>query len=284
MLEIIEGAGNMKRVRIQNAHANAEIALQGAHLLSWQPVNQAPVVWLSPQAKFTPGKSVRGGIPVCWPWFGVHERADFPAHGFARTQMWSLESSEELADGTTQAVFELQLNDVARLQWPYPCRLQLTMNIGATLTMALQTENTGHEAFVMGEALHTYFAVGDISEVIVTGLEDCDYLDKVEGFKQFHQSGDVTVSAEVDRVYLDTSSDCVIHDARLNRSIHISKTGSATTVVWNPWVVKSDEMGDMGEAGYRHMICVESANTHKNVVTLQPGETHTLEVRYWVER
>lgn len=283
MLEFIEGAGNMKRVRIQNAQASAEIALQGAHLLSWQPVNQEPVVWLSSQAKFTSGKSVRGGIPVCWPWFGVHEKADFPAHGFARTQMWQLIAGEDLADGTTRAVFELQPNDTARVQWPHSYRLRLTMSVGATLTMALQTENTGSEAFVIGEALHTYFAVGDIGAVTVTGLEDGDYLDKVEDFKRFHQDGVVTVSAEVDRVYLDTTSDCVIHDARLNRSIRIAKTGSATTVVWNPWVVKSDEMGDMGEAGYRHMICVESANSASNVVTVNPGESHVLGVVYSVD-
>lgn len=284
MLEFVESAGGMHWVRIQNAQASAEISLQGAHLLSWQPVNEAPVVWLSPQAKFVPGKSVRGGIPVCWPWFGAHERADFPAHGFARAQMWSLVNSEEQADGSTRVVLELQPNDTARAQWPHVCQLRLTITVGTTLKMELQTSNTGSEAFVIGEALHTYFAIGDISEVRVTGLEDCDYLDKVEDFKRFHQDGAITVNAEIDRVYLDTTSDCVIHDPVLGRRIRIAKTGSATTVVWNPWAEKSDGMGDMGEAGYRRMICVESANSASNVVTVNPGEQHVLAVAYSVER
>lgn len=284
VLSFIEGDGGLPLIHVANHFAEADITLQGAHLLTWTPRGESPVVWLSPQAKFAPGKSVRGGIPVCWPWFGVHAtEASYPAHGFARTQMWGLLATSHDDDGT-RLIFELQLNDVARMQWPNPFHLRLVMNVGRELTMELTTRNTGSSPFTIGEALHTYFHVGDIGSVWVTGLENTDYLDKVRNFNRFHQEGDIRVNAEVDRVYVDTTAECVIYDDSLGRSIHVAKTGSLTTVVWNPWVEKCAQMGDMGMEGYRRMICVESANAHDNVVTLQPGGSHTLGVRYWVER
>ncbi len=284
VLSFGEGAGGLPVARVENGFAEAEIALQGAHLLTWQPKGEAPVIWLSPQARFAPGKSVRGGVPVCWPWFGVHaSEASYPAHGFARTQMWDVIASSH-DDSGTHIVFELRPDNTARGQWPQQYRLQLVVNIGAALSMGLVTHNSGQAAFSIGEALHTYFHVGDIGAVRVTGLEDTDYLDKVRGFDRFHQEGAVQVDSEVDRVYVDTAAECVIHDDHLGRRIHIAKTGSLTTVVWNPWAEKCAEMGDMGENGYRRMLCVESANAHDNVVTLQPGESRTMAVRYWVER
>lgn len=284
VLRFVEGEGGLPMAHVANPLGEAEISLQGAHLLTWKPKDEPPVVWLSPQAKFAPGKSVRGGIPVCWPWFGVHPaEASYPAHGFARTQMWGLLATSHDESGT-RLVFELQLNDVARMQWPAPFHLRLVMNIGRELTMELTTRNTGNAAFAIGEALHAYFHVGDISAVRVTGLEDTDYLDKVRDFNRFHQAGAIEVNAEIDRVYVDTTAECVIHDDYLGRRIHVGKSGSLTTVVWNPWVEKCAQMGDMGEERYRRMICVESANAHDNVLTLQPGESHTLGVRYWVER
>lgn len=158
------------------------------------------------------------------------------------------------------------------------------MNVGKVLSIELTTRNTGSSPFTIGEALHTYFHVGDLNAVRVTGLDGTDFLDKVRDFNRFHQEGDIRVTAEIDRVYVDTSAECVIHDDNLGRRIHVGKSGSLTTVVWNPWVEKCIQMGDMGEEGYRRMICVESANAHDNVLILQPGESHTLGVRYWVER
>lgn len=285
ILGFIEGEGGLPVAHVATPFAEAEISLQGAHLLTWTPKGEPPVVWLSPQAKFVPGKSVRGGIPVCWPWFGAHPaEASYPAHGFARTQMWEvIAASHDEASGA-RLVFELKLNDMARMQWPHPFHLRLVMTIGRELAMELTTRNTGNSAFTIGEALHTYFHVGDLNAVRVTGLDNTDYLDKVRDFNRFRQDGAIQVNAEIDRVYVDTTAECVIHDAHLGRRIHVGKSGSLTTVVWNPWVEKCAQMGDMGEEGYRRMICVESANAHDNVLTLQPGESHTLGVRYRVER
>jgi glucose-6-phosphate 1-epimerase len=284
-LDFIEGPGGLPVARIRNALASSDIALQGAHVLTWQPVGEEPVIWLSTQARFAPGKSIRGGIPVCWPWFGNHEtEPDFPAHGFARTVMWEVASSETLADGATRITFGLSQTDATRAQWPHACKASYTVTAGRQLTVELQTQNTGDHPFRITEALHTYFDIGDIGNLCITGLSRSVYLDKLEAFKPKRQHGEVEIVSEVDRVYVNTDAECVIEDRARQRYIRISKQGGRSTVVWNPWVEKSIQMGDMGENGYRHMVCVESANANINFVNIVPGETHGLKVVYTVEK
>lgn len=271
-------------VEVNNALASASIAMQGAHLLSWAPVGTDPVIWVSPDASFAPGKSVRGGIPVCWPWFGAHsDNPDFPAHGFARTSPWELTDTGTSSSGATQLRFRLVGDEKSAACWPYACTLHLHMSIGHTLEMDLITHNTGDSAFSIGQALHTYFQVADVSRVSIDGLETCEYLDKVQDFQQFHQSGPITIDQEVDRIYLDTTDDCVIRDPLLQRRLRIHKQGSHTTVVWNPWQATANKMGDLGEEGYLKMVCVESANAASDVVTIEPGKEYTLKVLYSVE-
>ena len=284
-LTFIEGPGGLSIARIQNGLARSDIALQGAHILTFQPKGEEPVIWLSPQAKFAPGKSVRGGVPVCWPWFGNHAtEAGFPAHGFARTTDWRVIDSAALPNGATRITLELQKNAAARAQWPHMCHLRNIITVGRELTIELVTQNTGGAPFEITEALHTYFVIGDIDAVQITGLEGCEYLDKVDGFKRKSEPGAVTITSEVDRVYLNTTADCIIHDQKLNRRIRATKTGSHSTVVWNPWIEKAQQMGDLGENGYRGMVCVESANAAENAVMVAPGETHTLRAVYSVEK
>ena len=146
------------------------------------------------------------------------------------------------------------------------------------------TENTGQQSQTISEALHTYFAVTDVRQVQVYGLENTDYLDKVDGFMRKHQAGAVTIDAEVDRVYLDTESECIIDDVAGQRHIHVQKRGSRSTVVWNPWQDKAEAMGDMGEQGYLSMLCVESANAMQNAVTIPAGQSHRLWVKYHVTK
>lgn len=279
-----ETANGMQVVKINNSHASATIALQGAHVMTFQPHDQeAPVLWMSEQAKLEPGKSIRGGVPICWPWFGAHSReASFPAHGFARTMNWGVIASETLTDGRTRISFELQKNDVARAQWPYICHLRCIITVGKTLSIELATENTGDTAFEISEALHTYFNVGDIEHIRIIGLENCAYWDKVTDTRGT-QSGSIEIHEEYDRVYLDTAADCIIEDTQLKRRIRIAKRGSLSTVVWNPWTEKSTRMGNMGEEGYRSMVCVESGNALENKISVAPGETHRLLVEYGIE-
>lgn len=277
------GPGGMGAVEVANDHATATILLQGAHLISWVPKGEKPVIWTSPEAKFAPGKSVRGGVPVCWPWFGPHPtEKDYPAHGFARTVMWEVIGTRTLEEGTWLA-FRLVPTEATRALWPHDTELVLQMVIGRTLDMDLATWNRGDTPVTIGDALHTYFEVGDVRYVKIHGLHMVEYLDKVRGGERRQQLGPVIIGGEVDRIYLDTADTCVIEDPRLARRIRISKENSRSTVVWNPWIGKAAKMGDLGPDGHLHMVCVESANAVSDVVTLPPGAEHHLWVRYSVE-
>ncbi len=287
-LSIKAGEGGIPIIDIQNRYASALISLQGAHLLSWIPKGEEEVIWLSEDASFAPGKSVRGGIPVCWPWFGQYDsvreiNVDYPAHGFARTTNWQILSTEALDDGCTRISFTMQPQSATQAMWPAEATVQLQLTIGIKLEMELITHNNGSKTITIGQALHTYFKVGDISNVSLHGLDDTDYLDKLEGFKRKHQHGPLNFSEEVDRIYLNTASDCVIEDKTLNRNIIIIKCGSHSTVVWNPWQKTARKMGDLGEEGYKKMLCVESSNAAKDIVTIEPGKVHQLWVQYGVQ-
>lgn len=271
---------------INNPLSKAAICLQGAHLMSWKPASQnVPVVWLSRDAKLAVGKSIRGGVPVCWPWFGAHEtETTFPGHGFARSVPWQVVETDTGPDGSTRLTLRLVESEKTHAQWPYPSKLNLTVIVGEILHMELTTENTGTTDFVIGEALHTYFRIGDIEAVRVTGLEDCDYWDKVGASTLRKQSGAMVFSGETDRVYVNTASACVIEDDKLKRHIYITKSGSRSTVVWTPWTEKANKMGDMGQPdGWREMVCVETANAIENAVKVASGSRHTMIVEYSAE-
>jgi len=271
---------------ISNPQATASLCLQGAHLMTWQPRSQsAPVVWLSRDAKLAAGKSIRGGVPVCWPWFGAHASdPSFPAHGYARTAPWQVVESGTEPNGATRLTLRMAESEKTRAQWPHDSRLELTVIVGETLRMELVTENTGTSDFVIGEALHTYFRIGDIGAVRVTGLAGCDYWDKVGGSTLKKQDGTIRFAGETDRVYINTAAGCVIEDDKLKRRIRIAKSGSLSTVVWTPWTEKANKMGDMGQPdGWRGMVCVETANTIENIVKIAAGTKHTLAVEYCAE-
>jgi len=282
-LNFIEDPSGLIVAEISNAQATASLCLQGAHLMTWQPRSQpAPVVWLSRDAKLAAGKSIRGGAPVCWPWFGAHaSESNFPGHGYARTVPWRVVESGNEPNGATRLTLRLVESEKTREQWPHACTLDLTVIVGETLRMELATENTGTSDFVIGEALHTYFQIGDIGAVRVKGLEGCEYWDKVGGSTLKKQSGDIHFSGETDRVYVNTAAECVIEDDKLKRRIHVAKSGSLSTVVWTPWTEKANKMGDMGQPeGWREMVCVETVNAMENVVKVAAGTMHTMIVEY----
>jgi D-hexose-6-phosphate mutarotase len=284
-LQFVEKEGGLVFAEINNAHATASIALQGAHIVTFQPNGEAPVIWVSKFAKFAPGKSIRGGVPICWPWFGPHKNdSKLPGHGFARTVPWQVLESKAMEDGATFLRFGLIANDTTRAQWPHACTVHLEVSVGKALRVELVTTNSGKESFQLGEALHTYFHISDVAQMTVRGLEGCEYLDKVKDFARFTQQDGINIESEVDRVYVNTAADCLIEDKGLNRVIRIAKQGSQSTVVWNPWTEKAYKMGDFGQDGHRGMVCVESGNAMENVVTLAAGETHRLVVVYSVEK
>jgi D-hexose-6-phosphate mutarotase len=285
-LSFREGPGGLIFAEVECEAASATVCLQGAHLTTWQPRGQIePVIWLSDAAKFAPGKSIRGGVPVCWPWFGAHASdSKLPAHGHARSVMWDATASRALPDGGVELAFKLIDTDATRALWPHPTRCELVLGIGSTLSAELITANQGDTDIVIGEALHTYFRIGDIGEVKVTGLEGSEYLDKTDAFARKRQQGAIGFAGETDRVYVNTASECVIEDARLKRRIRIAKTGAQSTVVWTPWADKARAMGDLSEPdGWRAMLCVESGNAADNVVTVPAGGTHRMAVKYSAE-
>jgi D-hexose-6-phosphate mutarotase len=283
-LNFTEIAGGLIAAKIHNTLASASIALQGAHLMTYQPNGEEHVIWLSKYAKFAAGKSIRGGVPICWPWFGANASdAKLPGHGYARTVMWDVLETRSLPDGATFISFGLIETDATRAQWPNQSPVKIEMTVGKTLRIELVTHNTGKQAFVLGEALHTYFHISDVAQMTIRGLEGCDYLDKVGEPASRIQKDGIVIESEVDRIYVNTAADCVIEDRGLKRAIRISKQGSNSTVVWNPWTEKADKMGDFGHQGHRGMVCVESANAADNVIMVEPGETHHLVVEYSVE-
>jgi glucose-6-phosphate 1-epimerase len=279
-----EGPGGLAVAEVGNSHATATIALQGAHVMTWAPRRQKPVIWLSKAAKFAPGKSIRGGVPVCWPWFGPHAtESKFPGHGFARTVMWEPVEAKALPDGATRIVFKIVQDDATRAQWPHATEAFSFITVGSALEIELVTLNTGPSPVTVGDAFHTYFEVSDIRRCTIHGLGGCPYLDKVDGGKKKQQVGAVTIGEEVDRIYLDSTADVLIDDPGLGRRIRVAKHGSRSTVVWNPWTEKAAKMGDFGPNGYLNMVCVESTNAADDVVQIPPGGGHRLRVRYSVE-
>lgn len=284
-LTLTTDTNGLSYINIDNDLATAKIALQGGHLMHWQPKKEKhPVLWLSSKARYEEGRSIRGGVPICWPWFGAHTTdSTLCPHGFARVILWELVSTETLAKGATRLVLHMLETEETRRQLSYPYMLTMTITIGATLKIDLSTENQADHPFMIGEAFHAYFNVSDIEKVKVKGLDDTLYSDKVYKYERRMQSGDIEFKSEFDRVYLNTGSDCKIEDLGLNRTIRVAKSKSLSTIIWNPWEEKAAQMSDMGENEWRNMICVETANALDNVVVISPGKTHTMSVEYSVE-
>jgi glucose-6-phosphate 1-epimerase len=262
---------------IRHARATARIAVNGAHLMEWAPVGQAPVLYLSPDAVLEPGKAIRGGIPVCWPWFGPHAEPQRPMHGYARILPWRLVLAEADEAGV-HLVFELEAGEAAQPWWEFRLAARLEMRIGDALEVVLATRNTGDEPLRLEEALHTYLTVGDITRVVVRGLEAASYLDTVGERVMRRQAGDVLFDREVDRQYASTAA-VAVEDPALGRVLVVEKEGSATTVVWNPWIEKSKRLADLPDEAYLGFLCVEAANAGEGAVELAPGMEHHLRTR-----
>lgn len=266
---------------VTTRYATARIALQGAHVMNYEPAGHAPLIWLSRQAKFIPGKSIRGGVPVCWPWFGPHATdAGLPGHGFARTVPWQLVDASLLPDHRVRLEFELVQTDATRAQWPHACTVKNIVTVGPELEVELATTNTGTAPFELGQALHTYFELGDIRQATVSGFEGCEYIDKADGGTRKAQHGAIAFTQETERVYLGTRGHCEIHDPVLGRRIVITSTGSRSAIVWSPWAAKADKMGDFGPEGWTATVCVETANAAEDVIRLAPGATHRMTAQY----
>ena len=272
------GSGDLLHLAVTTPLAEARIYLHGAHPAHFQPAGGAPLLFVSEHSHFAPGKAIRGGVPVIFPWFGPHPtHANLPAHGFARTMPWQVESLALDGNQTVIAVFRLDSNEQTRALWPHDFALRHRVVVGKQLVMTLEVENTSEAPFQFEEALHTYFAVGDIRKVSTTGLENCAYIDKTDGFQRKTQGPEpIRITSETDRVFENTRAAVVIDDLSNGRKIRVEKGGSATTVIWNPWANKAASMTDFGREEWRSMWCVETANASANAITLEPGARHAM--------
>jgi len=264
-----------KYLEIQNDCAEAKIALQGAHLFHYKVIHKPALLWLSEMAYFEEGKAIRGGIPICFPWFGKNkENATLPQHGFARTALWKVVLEEEVDECHTHIRLQLQPNADTLEQWPYFFDLYLDVSIGEELSIALSVTNIDSKAFEISTALHTYFSVSDINTVSIKGLAESRYYDALDD-THYKQKGDILIQGEVDRVYSDPSDTITLHDDAESK-VCLQQEGSNSLVVWNPWIEKSSHMADMSAEGYRSMVCLETANAREDARVLKPNETHIL--------
>ncbi len=269
---------------VSNCNASVKVAQNGAQIFGFDRVGEPPIIWISQKAVYKKGEPLRGGMPVCWPWFGAHPHdASKPRHGFARVMPWELEEFSELEKGVTLSSFKLTHSEESLKIWPYKFELTLFVEVSKSLRVRLVTKNVDDNPFEITQALRSYFFVGDIEQVEITGLEGKEYIDFVNGEKEGVQEGPLVINSETDRIYRHDGS-CRLVDRRLGRAIVIDKNGSNSTVVWNPWEDKAKKMADFPDDGFRNMVCIEVANTQEDKVVLEPGQEYQLEKRIAVEQ
>ncbi|MGH8763257.1 MAG: D-hexose-6-phosphate mutarotase [Nitrosospira sp.] len=283
-LKFIEGGGGLPFIQVDNAKASAVISVYAGQVLAFQPANEPHnLMFLSEAAYYRAGKAIKGGVPVCWPWFGPDpEQRGRPAHGFVRNRFWNVVQTEARA-GDTRITLGLTDSPETLAIWPHSFALALEITIGDSLNLELVTRNTGKERFSITQAFHTYFKVGHIGKVVVLGLEDSNYIDKTDNGVQKRQKGAITINSEVDRIYRNAPDELIIDDTALVRRIRIASQGSKTAVVWNPWAKISAEMGDLKDDDYEHLLCVETANADRDVVEVGPGNESRLMANYRIE-
>jgi len=280
-----DSPGGLVRGVISTPAAEADLYLQGAHVTHWTPRGQRPVLFVSPKSLFTPGKAIRGGVPIIFPWFGPRsDGKPGPSHGFARTLEWAMEGATLTNDGNVEITLALAPNEITKGFGYADFHLRFRVTIGSELKLELETRNDAKEPLTYEQALHAYFAIADIRQASVSGLEGTTYIDKTDRFKRKKLGNEpVRIAKETDQVHLSTQATCVIHDPLWNRNIIVEKTGSDSTVIWNPWIDKTKGMSDMAPDGWQEMICVETANAADNAIHLPPCDSRKLTASIRVE-
>jgi D-hexose-6-phosphate mutarotase len=265
------GAGGLIKAVIDTPSATGEVYLHGAHVTAYQPRGSKPIVWMSGKSLFEESKPIRGGVPICFPWFGAHASdPTTPAHGSARIRNWDFLSAASNIDGSLTICLGKFIDGFS---------VEFSVAIGDTLTMALKVSlsTDAIERQCYEAALHTYFSVSDIHAVSIEGLESSDYIDKVGGTTPRTASGEaIRFASELDRVYQNTDATCILRDPGFNRSIDVAKSNSRSTIVWNPWIAKSARMPDFGDDEWMEMLCIETANVGENAVVLSAGQSHVM--------
>ena len=278
----LDGQGELPMLEVTTRWSTADIYLNGAHITNFRKKDEPPLLFMSQCSRFNEGQPIRGGIPIIFPWFGLRE--GLGQHGFARVKTWELKEFAPTPDGSVSVRFRLPDCPEASTLPPFAAEYLVTVNDCLTLELKV-TNQSQDEAFTFENCLHGYFEVSDVTAVRIMGLKGTDYLDKVANFALKKQAEDeLRITGEVDRIYLDTTASVVILDPKLSRKVRIEKHGSASTIVWNPWIAKAHQMPDFGNEEYQRMVCIESGNVSSNQISLPPQETSTLQVKVSTER
>jgi len=274
--KIVAGQGNLPMVSISTPMAESDIYLHGAQVTSWRPAGGDDAIFLSKHSRFEEGKAIRGGIPICFPWFRAKaDNPQAPSHGFVRTKSWTLDAITMEQDSVIVSL-STGSDEQSRLWWLHDFRLVHRVTVGAELTLELIATNTGSSSFRFEEALHTYHQVGDAAKINVAGLDGVHFLDNTDANREKVQHGDVVMTQPIDNAYLNTGSTLELIDPVLHRRIRIAKENSLTTVVWNPWESGAKALADLGDDEWRQFACVEASNILSCAVTLGPGESRMI--------
>ena len=277
------GPGDLPFLIVDTDQCSARVTPYGAHLCTWTPTGQShSILFLSPRSPFAAGKAIRGGVPVCFPWFGAHASGDRtkPSHGFARTRMWDVAGVTADAAGAITVDFRLTADAETRACWDADFEAHLVLVLGRSLELTFAVVNRGTATIAYEAALHSYFTVADVERIRLHGLVRTTYLDKVDALKEkVHGNGPIVVAGETDRVFLKTAATCTIDDPGLARRTRIEKSGSLATVVWNPGRAKGEAMADVGPDAWREFVCVETAQCGIHAVELAPGARHAMTAR-----
>lgn len=273
---VVAGNGDLAKVVVTAPSGAGEMYLHGGHVTSWTPGRASEVLYCSPRSLWQDGRAIRGGVPICFPWFGDKaDDASAPAHGFVRTKTWELEAITTALNGIAVSMFTESDADT-RKWWPYEFRLVHRATFGMELKLELIVSNTGTLPFQFEEALHAYFRVGDAQTAVVDGLDATDFLDKTDHRTRKRHHGGLRFATETDSVFLDTQHAVELVDPVLRRRVSLQKQNSLTTVVWNPWAEKSRATSDLGDGEWKHFICIEASNVLPYPVQLSAGEQHVM--------
>lgn len=279
LAKIVAGNGRLAKIHIETPSAKAEVYLHGAQITSWQPAGAGEVLFLSEKSNWQDGKAIRGGIPVCFPWFRAKaDDPQAPSHGFVRTREWQVESISSVAEDAVCARLSTRSDDRSRRWWPFEFRLEYAVTVGKTLKLELTMTNDADRELRFEEALHTYFKVDDVQRARVTGLEGVSYLDNRDGNRQKKQRGELVIAKQTDNAYQNATGPVEIADPLLMRRLRTRKEGSASTIVWNPWSDGAAGLADFGTDEWQKMLCVEGGNIIDSAVVLKPGTSHTITV------
>jgi glucose-6-phosphate 1-epimerase len=262
-------SADMPVLECVSAKCRAVISLQGAQILAFCSAGKQELLWLSPLSRFHAGDAIRGGIPVCLPWFGVNRRqADLPKHGLVRTQLWSLDDVQQAEDDTISLRLVFRPNSVDLALFPYSFLAELTIELGTELRLSLRLSNEGQELMPLSFAFHSYFSVSDAAVISLEGVDGCEYLDNCQGLSRFVQSDNLVFDREIDRVYEAVGASQTLIDS--HRKIEIDGRGCDTVVIWNPGAVLAAEMDDVGQY-YRDYVCVERGMAFGDELKLAAG-------------